>query len=66
MEPGATELTDVAAEDAIGGPPPFSLPEPGAKLTFQLHCDRLPPGRWLDVLCAEIPRPGRSWWTSAT
>ncbi|WP_055480897.1 PAS domain-containing protein [Sphaerimonospora mesophila] len=56
--PAATELTDVAAEDAIGGPPPFPLPEPGAKLTFQLHCDRLPPGRWLDVLCAEIPETG--------
>jgi PAS domain S-box-containing protein len=43
--PAAQRLTGVGYEDAIGKPPPFPLPEPGAKLTH-----RLPNGRWLDVL----------------
>jgi PAS domain S-box-containing protein len=51
--PAAAEMTGFPAEEVIGGPPPFPLPEPGEKLTIQL-----PSGRWLDVLCAEIPETG--------
>jgi signal transduction histidine kinase len=43
--PAAHELTGVTPEDAAGQPPPFPLPEPGAKLTH-----RLPSGRWIDLL----------------
>jgi PAS domain S-box-containing protein len=43
--PAAHELTGVTPEDAIGQPPPFPLPEPGAKLTH-----RLASGRWIDLL----------------
>ncbi|MBP2706302.1 PAS domain S-box protein [Microbispora sp. RL4-1S] len=53
--PAAAELTAVPAEKALGGPPPFPLPAPGEKLTFQL-----PSGRWLDVLCAEIRETGET------
>jgi PAS domain S-box-containing protein len=45
----ADRLTGVAADDAMGKPPPFPQPEPGAKLTH-----RLPNGRWLDVLCTAL------------
>lgn len=51
--PAAAELTDIAADQVIGRPPPFPLPQPGEKLTIQL-----PSGRWLDVLCAEIHETG--------
>ncbi|MCC5580402.1 PAS domain S-box protein [Microtetraspora sp. AC03309] len=51
--PAAAELTGFPAERVIGGPPPFPLPDPGEKLTIQLDS-----GRWLDVLCAEIPETG--------
>jgi PAS domain S-box-containing protein len=47
--PAAHRLTGVAADDAMGKPPPFPQPEPGAKLTH-----RLPGGRWLDVLCTAL------------
>jgi PAS domain S-box-containing protein len=47
--PAAHRLTGVAADDAMGKPPPFPQPEPGAKLAH-----RLPGGRWLDVLCTEL------------
>ena len=47
--PAAHRLTGVSAEDATGKPPPFPLPEPGAKLTHKLHS-----GRWLDVLCTGL------------
>ena len=47
--PAAHRLTGVAADDAMGKPPPFAQPEPGAKLTH-----RLPDGRWLDVLCTAL------------
>ena len=47
--PAAHRLTGVAADDAMGKPPPFPQPEPGAKLTH-----RLPAGRWLDVLCTAL------------
>ena len=47
--PAAHRLTGVAADDAMGKPPPFPQPEPGAKLTH-----RLADGRWLDVLCTAL------------
>jgi PAS domain S-box-containing protein len=47
--PAASELTGVSAEAALGKPPPFPLPEPGAKLTHKLDS-----GRWLDLLCAGL------------
>jgi PAS domain S-box-containing protein len=47
--PAASELTGVSAEAALGKPPPFPLPEPGAKLAHKLDS-----GRWLDVLCAGL------------
>lgn len=53
--PAAAELTGHPADRVIGGPPPFPLPAPGEKLTFQL-----PSGRWLDVLCAEIRETGET------
>ncbi|QSI46742.1 PAS domain S-box protein [Thermobispora bispora] len=51
----AAELTGLTAAEVIGKPPPFPLPAPGEKLTF-----RLPSGRWLDVLCNEIPETGEA------
>lgn len=53
--PAAAELTGLSAEEVIGGPPPFQLPEPGDKLTIQLSS-----GTWLDVLCAEIVETGET------
>ncbi len=47
--PAAAGMTGFTADQVIGGPPPFPLPQPGEKLTIQL-----PSGRWLDMLCAEI------------
>jgi PAS domain S-box-containing protein len=47
--PAAHRLTGVSPEDATGKPPPFPLPEPGAKLTH-----RLPNGRWIDLLCTGL------------
>jgi len=47
--PAAHRLTGVSAEDAAGQPPPFPVPEPGAKLTHKLES-----GRWLDVLCTGL------------
>lgn len=51
--PAATELTALPAEAVLGLPPPFALPGPGEKLTF-----RLPNGRWLDVVGAQIEETG--------
>jgi PAS domain S-box-containing protein len=48
--PAAHHLTGVPAAVAIGRPPPFPLPEPGAKLTHKLDS-----GRWLDLLCTGLP-----------
>jgi signal transduction histidine kinase len=47
--PAAHLLTGVPAEQARGKPPPFPLPDPGAKLTHKLDS-----GRWLDVLCTGL------------
>jgi PAS domain S-box-containing protein len=47
--PAAHALTGVSAAQATGKPPPFPLPEPGAKLTY-----RLPSNRWIDVLCTVL------------
>ena len=47
--PAAHLLTGVSPEDAAGKPPPFPLPEPGAKMTH-----RLPNGRWIDLLCTGL------------
>jgi PAS domain S-box-containing protein len=47
--PAADRLTGVSADEARGKPPPFPLPEPGAKLTYKLDS-----GRWLDVLCTGL------------
>lgn len=51
--PAAAELTAFTADAVLGGPPPFPLPEPGEKLTFQLET-----GRWLDVVSATIEETG--------
>jgi PAS domain S-box-containing protein len=50
--PAAHRLTGVSPEEATGQPPPFPLPEPGAKLTH-----RLASGRWIDLL--RTPLSGR-------
>ena len=47
--PAAHRLTGLSAEQATGKPPPFPLPEPGAKLTHKLAN-----GRWLDLLCTGL------------
>ncbi len=47
--PAAHLLTGLSAEVAAGRPPPFPLPEPGAKLTY-----KLPNGRWIDLLCTGL------------
>jgi PAS domain S-box-containing protein len=48
--PAAAILTGMPAEEVIGKPPPFPVPEPGAPRVTH----RLPTGRWLDVLCNEL------------
>lgn len=51
--PTACTLTGVTAEEMLGKPLPFPLPEPGASATHQLDN-----GRWLEVLFAEIAETG--------
>jgi signal transduction histidine kinase len=51
--PAAAELTAFPADAVIGGPPPFPLPKPGEKVTFQMET-----GRWLDVVSAQIEETG--------
>ncbi len=45
----AHALTGVSAAQAVGKPPPFPLPQPGATLSYQLPNDR-----WMDVLCTDL------------
>jgi PAS domain S-box-containing protein len=47
--PAAHRLTGLSLEAAAGRPPPFPLPEPGAKLTHKLDN-----GRWIDLLCTGL------------
>jgi NtrC-family two-component system sensor histidine kinase KinB len=47
--PAAHRITGKTAAEVMGAPPPFPLPEPGARRTH-----KLPSGRWLDVLCTEL------------
>ncbi len=51
--PAAHRITGMPGEEAVGKPPPFPLPEPGAMLTH-----KLPNGRWLDVLCTALADGG--------
>src|SRR6516164_7760977 len=51
--PAAHRITGMPAQDAIGRPPPFPLPEPDATLTC-----KQPNGRWLDVLCTALADGG--------
>ena len=51
--PAARRITGTPAQDAIGKPPSFPLPEPGSTLTH-----KLPNGRWLDVLCTSLADGG--------
>ena len=47
--PAAHALTGVSAAQAVGKPPPFALPEPGATMTSRLRNER-----WIDVLCTVL------------
>jgi PAS domain S-box-containing protein len=51
--PSAHRITGMPASEAMGTPPPFPLPEPGARRTH-----KLPSGRWIDVLCTELGDTG--------
>src|SRR6266566_2150793 len=51
--PAAHRITGTPAQEAIGKPPSFPLPEPGSTL----NC-KLPNGRWLDVLCTSLADSG--------
>jgi PAS domain S-box-containing protein len=51
--PAAHRITGTPATEVMGAPPPFPLPEPGARQTH-----KLPSGRWLDVLCTELGESG--------
>jgi PAS domain S-box-containing protein len=51
--PAAHQITGTPASEVMGAPPPFPLPEPGARQTH-----KLPSGRWIDVLCTELGESG--------
>ncbi len=51
--PSAHRITGTPAQDAIGKPPSFPLPDPGSTVTH-----KLPNGRWLDVLCTSLADSG--------
>jgi PAS domain S-box-containing protein len=47
--PAAHRITGTQASEVLGAPPPFPLPVPGERRT-----NKLPSGRWIDVLCTEL------------
>jgi PAS domain S-box-containing protein len=47
--PAAHRITGTQASEVMGAPPPFPLPVPGERRT-----NKLPSGRWIDVLCTEL------------
>jgi len=47
--PAAYRITGTQASEVMGAPPPFPLPSPGERRT-----NKLPSGRWIDVLCTEL------------
>ncbi|HEX6451637.1 MAG TPA: PAS domain S-box protein, partial [Trebonia sp.] len=51
--PAAHRITGMAADEVMGQPPPFPLPEPGERRTHKLDS-----GRWLDVLCTTLAESG--------
>src|SRR6516165_4944180 len=51
--PAAHRITGMPAREVMGAPPPFPLPEPGARRTHKLDS-----GRWLDVLCTAFGDSG--------
>jgi len=51
--PAAAVLTGISAEEVIGKPLPFPLPDQDASVTHQLGN-----GRWLEILVAGIPETG--------
>jgi PAS domain S-box-containing protein len=51
--PAAHRITGMPADDVMGQPPPFPLPEPGERRTHKLDS-----GRWLDVLCTTLEESG--------
>jgi PAS domain S-box-containing protein len=52
--PAAHRITGMPADDVMGQPPPFPLPEPGERRTHKLDS-----GRWLDVLCTTLEESER-------
>ncbi len=51
--PAAHRITGRQANEVMGAPPPFPLPVPGERRT-----NKLPSGRWIDVLCTELGDDG--------
>jgi GAF domain-containing protein/anti-sigma regulatory factor (Ser/Thr protein kinase) len=51
--PAAHRITGMPADDVMGQPPPFPLPEPGERRTHKLDS-----GLWLDVLCTTLEESG--------
>src|SRR3984885_3484478 len=51
--PPAHRIPGKRAGEGLGAPPPFPLPVPGERRT-----NKLPSGRWIDVLCTELGDDG--------
>jgi PAS domain S-box-containing protein len=51
--PAAHRITGTQPSEVMGAPPPFPLPVPGERRT-----NKLPSGRWIDVLCTELGDDG--------